>query len=168
MALEVRLGLGRIVARDDRDVGNFLEGVTAGLARLQLHKVKQVGLVRKNEVMEAPQDGLLGGEGHEGPRLLGRAGRVHGALDIRDSRQGKVRDGRTGHRGDDGERLGVGSADDLLGKAPHDLGVNRVRRGRRLCRAEDLPHGPSEDLRKGRHRLITATVESSAEKCSWG
>ena len=95
---EIARCLLRVVAAHTGGVENLLEGLDAGLARVELDEVEHLALVLEHEVVQALQElhALLDGRG--GPRGLSRTRRLVRALDVGDARLGQRRDNLTGER----------------------------------------------------------------------
>ena len=135
-----------VVPRHDGAVGHLLVGVRAGLARLELHEVEQLGLPVEHEVVHPQQHrGALLDRGR-GPPALGAAGRVDRDVDVTGRRQRQHREGRPRHRG----------AGQLLAAVArgHDPGRERPDPGRvHGVRCVRIGLGVSDDF--GHYRRVT-------------
>ena len=95
-----------VVARDQGDVGDLLEGLQAGLARLQLHEVQELDLPVQDKVVDAQDDRGPLRDRQPRPGPLGAARVVDGHLHVGPGRQRQLVQDGSGQRGDAGSHLG--------------------------------------------------------------
>ena len=130
-----------VVTGHDRAVGDLLEGVAAGLARLELDEVEQLGLVVEHEVVQAQQDLGALTQGGRDPAALGSPGQGDRLHDVARARHGQRRQRCSRERGRRAHVWLVARGDDPGGEGSRPRRIHGIRGGGVELRiSDDIGH----------------------------